>query len=234
MVGETENELNRIGGLVMRSGNLLGPSLKVIAPKTVIRFGCLVLLVGCGSDGSRASDFDATPDGLEGSDLVIAADTLGGSTIDMTRESPPTIDSVTIDAPGILVFDGSRESPQMVDAGACKGEVGNLSVLGWVEPCPSLVDAGVPTLSCHGYVGARISEALCNQRQTLSWEWGTHGMTCFYEQGALAGLKMWNDTLAFCGNASFSMEVGAVVDCPASTETLVLDCSPFADGGIGP
>jgi hypothetical protein len=104
------------------------------------------------------------------------------------------VDAISPDVP--VSADQSSESLPIVDAGECRGEASDLERLGWAVPCPSIFDAGVPTLSCSG-LPVRIYEALCGQRQTLRWDWVTHGMICFYEQGSLVGLQMWNDTLAF-------------------------------------
>jgi hypothetical protein len=131
----------------------------------------------------------------------------------------------------LVSADVPSESSPTVDAGPCTGEISDLDHLGWIGPCPSLVDAGVPTLSCQG-PGVGIYGAVCGQRQTLSWGWGTHGMTCFYEQGVLVGLTMSNDTLGFCAGTSFTIEVGSVERCPTAAETLLLDCNPFSDGGF--
>jgi hypothetical protein len=140
------------------------------------------------------------------------------------------VDAISPDVP--VSADQSSDSLPIGDAGECKGESGDLENLYFVEPCPSTVDAGVATLSCYGYPGARIYEALCGQRQSLRWHWPSHAITCFYEQGSLAGLQMWNDTLAFCEDTSLSIQVGSVDECPASAETQVLDCISPLDPGF--
>jgi len=136
----------------------------------------------------------------------------------------------TVDAPNAV--DVASDSPLVVDAGPCKGESGDLYSLGWIEPCPSLVDGGVPILYCQS-PGVGVFGALCGQRRTLRWDFGTHGMTCFYEQGVLVGLTMWNDTPAFCEATSNGITVGVVEGC-ASAETLLFSCNPFEDGGYFP
>ena len=59
-------------------------------------------------------------------------------------------------------------------------------------------------------------------------------MTCFYQQGVLVGLRMANDTPAFCANTSNTLEVGSIEACPPSTETMLINCDPFKDGGYFP
>ena len=170
-------------------------------------------------------------DGLIIDDLRILAGGPGATGFDAGVDASQTPDLETArDVPRSA--DQGSESLPIGDAGECKGDAGDLEHLYFVEPCPSTVDAGVPTLSCSGYVGAQIYEALCGERQTLRWQWGSHGMTCFYQQGSLVGLEMRNDTPAFCGGSSNSIQAGSVVECPASAETQVLDCNPFVDGGL--
>jgi hypothetical protein len=59
-------------------------------------------------------------------------------------------------------------------------------------------------------------------------------MTCFYEQGVLVGLTMANDTPSFCSDSSRTFEVGSIEACPSSTETMLISCDPFKDGGYFP
>jgi hypothetical protein len=170
---------------------------------------CLAMVaLGCAdSESLDATGDSGADDGMPG-DAAAAADAPVG--VDLTSDSPP-----------------------IVDAGPCKGEVSDLDRLGWIEPCPSLVDGGVPVLYCQT-PGIGIFGAECGQRRTLSWDFGTHGMTCFYEQGVLVGLTMWNDTPAFCAGTSNGIEVGSIEGCPTSAETLLIDCNPFSDGGYFP
>ena len=130
-------------------------------------------------------------------------------------------------------LDAGRDESPSVDASVCKGEDADLYRRGWIEPCPSLVDAGVPVLYCQT-PGIGVFEARCGQRQTLRWDWGSHSMTCFYEQGVLVGLTMTNDIPSFCANTSRTFEVGSIDSCPQSTETMLISCDPFKDGGYFP
>jgi hypothetical protein len=142
----------------------------------------------------------------------------------------------TIAEPACTPDGGADTIPDDVragDAGACTGEVGDLYRLGWIQPCPSLVDAGVPVLFCQS-PGIGVFGAQCGQRQTLRWDWGSHSMTCFYEQGVLVGLRMANDTPSFCTNTSNGIEVGSIEECPPSTETMLINCDPLKDGGYSP
>jgi hypothetical protein len=117
-----------------------------------------------------------------------------------------------------------------VDAGECRGDSTALATSGWSEPCPALVDAGVPSLTCAGRSpGLRVYTSFCEQREVLIWDWQTHAQTCFYEQGTLRGVKLTNDTPAFCNNTSFALGIGATDGCPSAKQTRVLDCNPFAD-----
>ena len=146
--------------------------------------------------------------------------------------TPPLCWAQCYSPPGDLDA-GQDASFPVLDAGVCKGEEGDLYRQGWIEPCPSLVDAGVPALFCQS-PGIGVFGAQCGQRQTLRWDWGSHSMTCFYEQGVLVGLRMVNDTPAFCTKTSNALEVGSIEGCPASTETMLIDCNPFSDGGYFP
>jgi hypothetical protein len=170
-------------------------------------------------------------DGLIIDDLRILAGGPGKTSLDAGVDAAETPDLANArDVPGSA--DQGSESLPIGDAGECKGDAGDLEHLYFVEPCPSTVNAGVPTVSCYGYVGAQIYQALCGQRQTLRWNWGTHVMTCFYEQGSLVGLEMSNDTPSFCGGSSNSIQAGSVIECPPSDQTQILNCSPFVDGGL--
>ena len=139
--------------------------------------------------------------------------------------------AATVDAP--IGVDLTNDSPLVVDAGACKGDVSDLDRLGWIGPCPSLVDGGVPALFCQS-PGIGVFGASCGQRRTLRFDWGSHGMTCFYDQGVLVGLTMANDTPAFCSATSNGIEVGSIEGCPTSAETMLINCNPFSDGGYFP
>ena len=75
--------------------------------------------------------------------------------------------------PDAGVADAALDGASVVDAGVCKGEEGDLYRQGWIEPCPSLVDAGVPVLFCQS-PGIRVLGAQCGQRQTPRWDWGSH------------------------------------------------------------
>jgi hypothetical protein len=133
--------------------------------------------------------------------------------------------------------DGGLDTPHddaaVMDAGACRGDEADLYTRGWIGPCPSLVDAEVPVLYCQS-PGIGVFEAECGPRRTLRWDWGTHAMTCFYEQGTLVGLLMTNDTPAFCSDTSRTLRIGSTEECPSSTQTLLINCDPFQDGGYFP
>ena len=131
-----------------------------------------------------------------------------------------------IDAPNTdMVTDAST-----VDARGCRGAHSELATSGWVQPCSSLVDAGVPSLACAGRSpGLRVFTSFCGQREVVVWSWGTHAQTCFYEQESLVGVQLQNDTPAFCDNTSNTMTVGSTDGCPSSVVTPVLNCDPFTD-----
>jgi hypothetical protein len=140
---------------------------------------------------------------------------------------PGTLDSaIAIDIAG----------PSIFDAGECRGEPSELASLGWEGPCPSLVDAGVPSLSCIDRTpGLKVYWAACDQGETLHFSFGgTHSQVCFYERGALVGLKMQNDTPAFCNQTSSTLTIGSTDACPSATASRILDCTPFVDSDWQP
>jgi hypothetical protein len=140
---------------------------------------------------------------------------------------PGTLDSaIAVDTAG----------PSIIDAGQCRGEPSELASLGWEGPCPSLVDAGVPSLSCIDRTpGLKVYWAACDQGETLHFSFGgTHSQVCFYEHGSLVGLKMQNDTPAFCNQTSSTLTIGSTDGCPSATASRILDCTPFVDSDWQP
>ena len=85
------------------------------------------------------------------------------------------------------IVDAPRIDSAVVDAGECRAEISELSTQGWIRPCASLVDAGVPNPTCIGEApGLYLFRATCDQRETWLWSYGgTHSQECFYDHGAL-------------------------------------------------
>jgi hypothetical protein len=182
----------------------------------------LAMVVACGSDA--ASSLDASDAPLGAGDLA-AKDNDGGDVAAGGDSGTITyiIDALTIDS-------------SMMDAEECRADISELSTRGWIRPCASLVDAGVPIPTCIGQSpGLKIFRATCDQRETWLWSYGgTHSQECFYDHGALVGARLGNDTPAFCGNASNILSIGATEGCPATPGTLVLNCDPFVDADWQP
>jgi hypothetical protein len=138
------------------------------------------------------------------------------------------VDAAIVDAP--------RIDSSVMDAGECRADISELSTQGWIRPCVSMVDAGVPSPTCIGQTpGLYLFRATCGQYETWLWSYGgTHSQECFYDHGALVGARLANDTPAFCGNTSNGLSIGATEGCPSTPATLVLNCNPFVDADWRP
>jgi hypothetical protein len=198
---------------------------------------CLVTLAACGSNAASPLDASDGPLAVDGRD-AFAADKVGGEAEAggderMTaHEDSNLLDTTTIDA---SIVDATKNDTSVVDARECRADVSELSTRGWIRPCSSLVDAGIPNPTCIGQTpGLRLFRTTCAQREIFLWSWGTHSQECFYDQGTLVGARLQNDTPSFCDNESNGLLIGATEGCPSTPQTLVLNCNPFADSDWQP
>jgi hypothetical protein len=167
-----------------------------------------------------------------GSDTALPAGDQDGAAKDYASDEASHPD-VAVDVPAV---DAPRVDAPVIDAGECRGELSELSTRGWIQPCASLVDAGVPNPTCIGQTpGLYLYRTTCDQRETWRWSYGgSHSQECFYDHGALVGARLENDTPAFCGNASNVLLIGITDGCPGIPATLVLNCNPFVDADWQP
>jgi len=101
-------------------------------------------------------------DGLIIDDLRILAGGPGATGFDAGVDASQTPDLGT--APDVpAVADQSGESLLVGDAGECKGDAGDLEHLYFVEPCPSTVDAKVPTLRSFAIGGLARYRQRCSR-----------------------------------------------------------------------
>jgi hypothetical protein len=150
--------------------------------------------------------------------------------------SPTTDGTGEATAPDAAIGDAPAGDIPVVDAAECREAVSELASLGWSRPCSAMVDAGIASPTCIGETpGLRVYRATCAAREVWQWTWGgTHGQTCYYDQGALVGVRLQNDTPAFCDGRSNGLVVGATEDCPTAPGTRILDCNPFVDSDWQP
>ena len=194
--------------------------------------GYSLLITACGSDSTTISDsgqpaipFDASIVDAPTIDAFAAVD---ASIVDAPIiDAYPAIEASIADAPII-------DAPVM-NAGECRADVSELSRRWFNLPCPSAVDAGVPRPTCINQTpGVRLYRKTCDQRETWTWNWGSHLQECFYTGGTLVGVRLSNDTPAFCDNTSNGLIIGDTTGCPGTQGTLLLDCNPFVDADWRP
>jgi hypothetical protein len=195
----------------------------------------LAVVPACGSN--EANSFDA-------SDVTLATGDGGGK--DSASDNKVTggdsgtvvyLDANPLDAAvDASIVDAPKIDLSVMDGGECRADKSELSTQGWILPCASQVDAGVPSPTCIGQSpGLLLFRATCDQRETWLWSYGgSHSQACFYDHGALIGARLQNDTPAFCGNASNVLLIGDTEGCPATPSTLVLNCNPFVDADWQP
>jgi hypothetical protein len=204
--------------------------------RTGMLLSYLATVAACGSNGH--SQLDATDTALPAGDDGAAKDYASdedrvdgdGGMIAYRDASPPDV------VADISAVEASMVDAPVVDAGECRGENSELLTRGWIQPCASLVDAGVPKPTCIGQTpGLYLYQTACDQREIWHWSYGgSHSQECFYDHGTLVGARLQNDTPAFCGNASNVLLIGITDGCPGTTATLVLNCDPFVDADWRP
>jgi hypothetical protein len=195
------------------------------------------MLAACGSDPATYPDASDGPLFVDAGDAS-AADKAGEAEAGGDARAIPQQDSNLVDATTIdvsITDTATRNDTSVADAHECRADLSELSTRGWVGPCSSLVDAGIPSPTCIGQTpGLRLYRTACAQREIWLWSWGTHSQECFYDKGALVGARLANDTPSFCNNESNGLLIGATEGCPSAPQTLVLNCNPFVDSDWQP
>jgi hypothetical protein len=196
---------------------------------------CLAMVPACGSNEVSSLDASGTaPAAGDAAANDYASDRMetGGDSGRTAYQDANLLDA-TVDA---SIVDAPRIDSAVMDAGECRADLSELSTQGWIRPCASLVDAGVPSPTCIGQSpGLYLFRATCEQRETWLWSYGgTHSQECFYDHGALVGARLQNDTPAFCGNMSNVLLIGVTEGCTAAPAALVLNCNPFVDADWKP
>ena len=67
--------------------------------------------------------------------------------------------------------------------------------------------------------------------RALWWDWGTHGIACFYDaSGARVGVVQYDDVPTYCNRQSYSIRAGQTADLQSNAPHLLISCST-ADAG---
>jgi hypothetical protein len=114
---------------------------------------------------------------------------------------------------------------------ACTSTIDAILATAWTA-CPATFSTD-PQLLCGSFPPIQgLYQQTYGDLRTLWWDWGTHGIACFYDAtGARVGLLQYDDVPTYCNQRSDSIRAGQTADLQITTPRSLISCSA-ADAGI--
>jgi hypothetical protein len=121
---------------------------------------------------------------------------------------------------------------QSIDDGgaACTSTLDALLTTAWTA-CPATFSTDPQLLCGSSFPPTGLYEQSYGDLQSLWWDWGTHGIACFYDAtGARVGLLQYDDVQTYCDRRSYSIRAGQTADLQFTAPRSLISCA-VADGG---
>ena len=128
--------------------------------------------------------------------------------------------------------EGGATADQTTDdaSTACTSTIEAILAIAYA-PCPSTFSTD-PQQLCGSFPPIfGLNEQDFGGLRALWWDWGTHGIACFYDaSGARVGVVQYDDVPTYCNQRSFSIQAGQIAELQVTTPGFVIPCS-VADAG---